>query len=58
MSLEDGRATPFDDMVSIDPIGSVFSPDGRWLAYRVRAAGADALSSSNGVFIELLIGVE
>ena len=40
-SLDDGTATPFSDVESGGPIGSVFSPDGRWLAYR-----------TNGVYVE------
>jgi serine/threonine-protein kinase len=32
-SLEEGKATPFGDVHSSNPIGAVFSPDGRWVAY-------------------------
>jgi len=32
-SLDERKATPFGDVRSDRPIGSVFSPDGRWVAY-------------------------
>ena len=32
-SLADRRAAPFDAVESTNVIGSVFSPDGRWVAY-------------------------
>jgi serine/threonine-protein kinase len=31
--LDEGKATPFGDVHSSNPIGAVFSPDGRWVAY-------------------------
>ena len=46
MSLEDGTATQYSDVESRTPIGSVFSPDGRWLAYSVGPR------LSRGVFVE------
>jgi Tol biopolymer transport system component len=32
-SIQDKKAAPFGDVRSREPIGSAFSPDGRWLAY-------------------------
>jgi len=34
-SLQDGKATPFADVQSPNPINAAFSPDGRWVAYTV-----------------------
>ena len=36
-SLTDGRAVPFRDVRSSNPLNSAFSPDGKWIAYTVRA---------------------
>ena len=52
LSLEDGTTTPFGDVESIEPIGSVFSPDSRWIAYHSVLAGETSLSTSSGVFVE------
>jgi len=32
-ALDERKATPFADVRSDRPIGAVFSPDGRWVAY-------------------------
>jgi serine/threonine protein kinase/Tol biopolymer transport system component len=39
LSLRSKTATPFGGVESIDPIGAVFSPDGRWVAYGIVRAG-------------------
>jgi dipeptidyl aminopeptidase/acylaminoacyl peptidase len=49
VSLADGKPTRLRDVVSIEPIGSVFSPDGRWIAYHALPPGASATTSSSGV---------
>ena len=53
LSLEDGTTRPFGTGVqSIEPIGSVFSPDGQSIAYHAVLADESSLSSSSGVFVE------
>jgi Tol biopolymer transport system component len=38
-SLRDKSVTPFDGVHSSNPIGAVFSPDGRWVAYSSSEGG-------------------
>lgn len=38
-SLQDKKATPFGGVLSSNPSGAVFSPDGRWVAYQSNEAG-------------------
>ena len=45
-ALDDRKATPFGDVRSNRPIGAVFSPDGRWVAY------ASAGPSGNGGYVQ------
>jgi Tol biopolymer transport system component len=55
LSVEDKKASPFGDVQSAEPIGSAFSPDGRWVAYGSSpSAGTvvDATSVNRGVFIQ------
>ncbi len=52
LSLEDGATAPFSDVQSVEPIGSVFSPDGKWVAYHSLPSGADGTAASSGVFVE------
>ena len=40
LSLEDRKVVPFDDVRSTQPINAVFSPDGGWIAYTMRAPSA------------------
>jgi len=35
-SVQDKKATPFGDVRASNPLNSVFSPDGRWIAYTLR----------------------
>jgi Tol biopolymer transport system component len=53
VSIADRKATPYGGIESSEPIASVFSPDGRWIAYSVTPAGAvgGGLSPSRGVYI-------
>ena len=39
-ALDERKATPFGDVRSDRPIGAVFSPDGRWVAYSSFSGGA------------------
>jgi len=50
--MPDGRTTRVRDVVSTEPIGSVFSPDGRWIAYHALPPGASATTSSSDVYVE------
>ena len=42
-SLADKRAAPFGDVRSTRPMNSVFSPNGRWVAYYSNDTGSDAI---------------
>jgi serine/threonine-protein kinase len=52
LALEDGSVTAFGNVEAEETIGSVFSPDGRWLAYHALPRGATPDSANSGVFIE------
>ncbi|MGQ0736396.1 MAG: protein kinase domain-containing protein [Acidobacteriota bacterium] len=51
VTVADKKATPFGSVRSGEPLSSVFSPDGRLLAYSVGASGGIA-SQDRGVFIQ------
>ncbi|MBF8299940.1 MAG: serine/threonine protein kinase [Acidobacteria bacterium] len=51
LSIESAKSAPLGDVRSTQPIDPVFSPDGRWIAYRVEI-GNEALSSSSGVYVQ------
>ncbi|HXG88847.1 MAG TPA: protein kinase [Vicinamibacterales bacterium] len=51
VTLADRKAMPFGGLTSLQPIGSVFSPDGRWLAYTGSPAG-DITGADRGVFVQ------
>ena len=38
LSVADGKAAPFGDVRSLEPLSSGFSPDGRWLAYHAQSS--------------------
>jgi Tol biopolymer transport system component len=42
LSLEDKKVVPFDDVKSTQAVNAVFSPDGKWIAYTMRAPGSVA----------------
>ena len=42
-SLQDKSVTPFDAVHSSNPIGAVFSPDGRWVAYTSTERGTTTI---------------
>jgi Tol biopolymer transport system component len=56
VSVANRQVTPFGNVQSAEPIGSVFSPDGRWLAYGVAPSipggGGAAPSPNRGVFLQ------
>jgi hypothetical protein len=51
VTLGDKRAEPLADIRSREPIGSTFSPDGRWIAYSV-SPKADVRAPDRGVFVQ------
>ena len=51
-SFADRKSTPFGGVSSTETIGSVFSPDGRWLAYHARPNDALPTGPSTGVFVQ------
>jgi len=53
LSLDDRKATPFGEVLSAEPIGAVFSPDGRWVAYHSNPQrGAASTSPNRGVYVQ------
>ncbi len=50
LTLATKRGEAFGGVQSLNPIGSVFSPDGRWIAYAA-APTEDVRSSDGGVFV-------
>ena len=52
LSLADRKTVRFNDVQSREPNGSVFSPDGRWIAYHSLPVGSSAESGNSGVFVE------
>jgi hypothetical protein len=45
-------AKPFRDVQSADPLGTVFSPDGKWVAYADNDIGGGVPSRNRGVYVE------
>jgi Tol biopolymer transport system component len=52
LSLDDRKATPFGEVWSAEPIGAVFSPDGRWVAYSSNPQQGGAPSPNRGVYVQ------
>ncbi len=56
LSLPDKKSTPFAGVTSSEPIGSVFSPDGKWLAYATAtdptATDQAAAVANRGIFVQ------
>ena len=54
VTVADKKAAPFGAVQSAEPIGSVFSPDGRWIAYSsAPVAGPSGQRSPNkGVYVQ------
>ena len=51
LSLGDKKAAPYGGVESTQPIGAVFSPDGRWVAYTFAPEGALELPN-RGVYVQ------
>jgi serine/threonine-protein kinase len=51
LTLSNRNAVAFDAVVSVEPIGSVFSPDGKWLAYS-KGTVATLSDANRGVFVQ------
>jgi hypothetical protein len=49
LSIEDKKIMPYGGVESAEPIGSVFSPDGRWIAYSSSPPVGGAGPESSGV---------
>jgi eukaryotic-like serine/threonine-protein kinase len=52
LSLPDKRVAPYGAVQSAEPIGSVFSPDGRWIAYSSTLVTGGVASSNRGVYVQ------
>jgi Tol biopolymer transport system component len=52
MTLTDRKAEPFSHVQTRDPIGAVYSPDGRWVAYALNETGGGGNSPNRGVYVE------
>ena len=51
LALADKTTTAFGSVTSAEPIGSVFSPDGKWLAYATATDG-NTTDRNRGVFVQ------
>jgi hypothetical protein len=51
LSTADTRTTPFGTVTSREPIGAVFSPNGRWIAY-TSTPHDDVSAANRGVFVQ------
>jgi serine/threonine-protein kinase len=51
LSLPDKKTTAFAEVRSTDATGSVFSPDGKWLAYSV-SMNTGILNANRGIFVQ------
>jgi len=49
LTIQDGKIAPFANVTSAEPIGSAFSPDGRWLAYYSAPSETAATSAASGL---------
>jgi eukaryotic-like serine/threonine-protein kinase len=52
VTASDKKAQRFGNVHSAEPIGSVFSPDGGWLAYSENPEAGPTFSSNRGVFVQ------
>jgi serine/threonine-protein kinase len=48
LSMEDHTSVPYGGVESTEPIGAVFSPDGKWIAYSAVPPGASPASLRSG----------
>jgi len=52
LDRDTGRSTPYGALESAEPIGAVFSPDGRWVAYAYNERAGGQASLNRGVYIQ------
>jgi serine/threonine-protein kinase len=52
VSVLEKKAAPYGAVQSIEPIGSVFSPDGRWIAYTSTPVPGPRDSPNRGVYVQ------
>ena len=52
LTVTDKKAAPFGVVQSAEPIGSVFSPDGRWIVYASTPIGGALSSPNRGIFVQ------
>ncbi len=52
LSLATRKATPYGGVKSEEPISSVFSPDGRWIAYSSSMSRGGAQGANRGVYLQ------
>jgi len=53
LSLDDKKTTRVGTVESVEPLGAVFSPDGRWIAYASSPSGTvGGLNANRGVYIQ------
>jgi serine/threonine-protein kinase len=50
-AFADRRVSAFGDVVSREPLGSVFSPNGQWLAYTFTSSD-DVAASNRGIYVQ------
>ena len=51
LSVADGKETALG-VEAIEPFGSVFSPDGQWIAYHVRPRDSDPRAADRGAYVQ------
>jgi Tol biopolymer transport system component len=52
LTVADKKAAPFGGVQSAEPIGSVFSPDGRWIVYTSTLIGGWVSSPNRGIYVQ------
>jgi Tol biopolymer transport system component len=52
LSLDDKKVMPFGNVRSAEPIGSTFSPDGRWVAYTWNDTPGGVPTPNRGVYVQ------
>jgi len=52
LDLKSRETRPFDAVVSTEPIGAVFSPDGKWVAYARNDRPGGVPSPDRGVYVQ------
>ena len=52
LSLAGGQINRFGDVESAEPIGAIFSPNGRWVAYTTNDRAGGAVTRNRGVYVQ------